>query len=467
MKKYIALLFLVTISEQFAQEIRQLNVGGNITVRMVDNSDQSINDDNMLIEYKSASLPKKDFIVSKQAAFASNVLKNFYENSNETNIIEAYNINSAWFERYFIPYIPLLREEYSDNSALEQQLINQINNLSDQDLKRLIKFADYLDINVLYKNARNSIVEKLKTYSAQPNKYDSFMGLPDTVEYPIIKEFLSPIATWHNRQTRDMATSGNMSGFSQSLQWLSDDSLYLSGARNGTVWHLSSNQIQPVYPTYGDQNLLNPTLSSNAQFQAIIDGNTIEIFDINNTLTQTLQGHTAQVNLFSFSPNSQLIASASEDKTIKIWDLEDGSLVRTLPSNTSDINALAWSPNGQLLAVALSNHTIEIWDLANGSLVQTLQGHATPVNAVAFSPNGTLLASASDDKIVKIWTVAENFSEALYYLDIPHAMLLYHAIIQPNSQLTINRQTEPEFAQLYDSFDEKIKTIVDRYIYCP
>ena len=60
-------------------------------------------------------------------------------------------------------------------------------------------------------------------------------------------------------------------------------------------------------------------------------------------------------------------------------------------------------PDGQLLASASHDHTVKLWEVASGREVRTLTGHSSNVLAVAFSPDGQLLASASDDNTVKLW----------------------------------------------------------------
>ena len=123
---------------------------------------------------------------------------------------------------------------------------------------------------------------------------------------------------------------------------------------------------------------------------------------------RTLSGHTACVESVAFSPDGKLLASASHDETVKLWNVAEGREVRTLSGHTNGVESVAFSPDGKLLASGSYDKTIKLWNVADGREVCTLSGHTEGVESVAFSPNGKLLASGSFDKTIKLWNVADG-----------------------------------------------------------
>ncbi len=120
-------------------------------------------------------------------------------------------------------------------------------------------------------------------------------------------------------------------------------------------------------------------------------------------LISTLEGHVDWVNSVVFSPDGKTLASASDDKTIKLWHRDTGKLISTLEGHGESVNSVVFSPDGKTLASASADKTIKLWHRDTGKLISTLEGHGESVNSVVFSPDGKTLASASADKTIKLW----------------------------------------------------------------
>ena len=145
---------------------------------------------------------------------------------------------------------------------------------------------------------------------------------------------------------------------------------------------------------------------------------TVKLWKQDGTLLNTLNGHSNSVNAVAFSPDGQtplnspykrgedqektfILASASDDNTVKLWK-QDGTWLNTLKGHKNEVWGVTFSPDGQTIASASRDKTVKLWK-RDGTLLSTLRGHSAGVKAVAFSPDGKIIATGSDDKTVKLW----------------------------------------------------------------
>jgi WD40 repeat protein len=123
---------------------------------------------------------------------------------------------------------------------------------------------------------------------------------------------------------------------------------------------------------------------------------------------QTLEGHSDRVNSVAFSHDSTRLASASDDRTVKIWDASSGACLQALEGHSDRVMSAAFSHDSTRLASASYDRTVKIWDASSGACLQALEGHSDRVMSVAFSHDSTRLASASADRTVKIWDASSG-----------------------------------------------------------
>lgn len=116
----------------------------------------------------------------------------------------------------------------------------------------------------------------------------------------------------------------------------------------------------------------------------------------------TLRGHTGPILSVAFH-RDVLLASGSQDKTVKIWNAITGDLLRTLSGHTDRVNCVVFA-NGNLLASGSSDTTIKLWDINTGELIRTMTGHYGRVEYLVFNGDN-ILASAclSDDTAIRMW----------------------------------------------------------------
>jgi small GTP-binding protein len=134
------------------------------------------------------------------------------------------------------------------------------------------------------------------------------------------------------------------------------------------------------------------------------DDKTVKLWEAQSgKLLRTLEGHRDAVGSLAFDPQGATLASGSYDATVKLWETLNGKLFRTLEGNQGSIYCVAFDPQGGTLASGSTDHTVKLWEARSGKLLRTLKGHQGPVMSVAFDPQGGMLASGSGDNTVKLW----------------------------------------------------------------
>jgi WD40 repeat protein len=125
-------------------------------------------------------------------------------------------------------------------------------------------------------------------------------------------------------------------------------------------------------------------------------------------LQQTISAHSDWVRCLSFTPEGSKLVSGSFDKTIKVWQLKDGTAIHTLTDHLKGVFALAVSPDGKLLASGSWDELIKLWNLETGTLLQNLSQHQASVRSLAISADSRTLISGSFDQTIKLWSLPDG-----------------------------------------------------------
>ena len=120
----------------------------------------------------------------------------------------------------------------------------------------------------------------------------------------------------------------------------------------------------------------------------------------------TLVGHSRGINDVSWSPQAPYIATASDDKTLRLWDANTAEALVEFRGHSNFVFCVRFNPQSNLLVSGSFDETVKLWDVRTGDCVSTLPAHSDPVTGVDLNRDGTCIVSGSHDGLLRIWDTA-------------------------------------------------------------
>lgn len=209
---------------------------------------------------------------------------------------------------------------------------------------------------------------------------------------------------------RLLQTLGDHQDTILAMAWSPDGKTIVAACKDGVIkhWRLDDRRLLLEEHNKHTGPVRSIAWATNTVLASASEDKTIVVWDVQTRRTMAqLNDHSAAVTCVAWSPGKELLASGSWDTTVVIWNMRERRRLRKLAHHTGMVNGLAWSPARQRLRLAScsEDHTIRIWDAVTGEQLLVLNGHAEAARAVAWSPDGRTLASCSDDKTIRLWNI--------------------------------------------------------------
>lgn len=185
---------------------------------------------------------------------------------------------------------------------------------------------------------------------------------------------------------------------------------------------------------------------------------TAKLWKPDGSLLMSFDGHLDRLARLAFHPSGKYLGTASFDKTWRLWDINTGKELLLQEGHSRSVYGVSFHPDGSLAASCGLDAYARVWDLRSGRLFFTLKGHVKPVLGVSFSPNGYLVATGSEDNFCRIWDLRKR--QMLYSIPA-HKSIISHVKFEPQEGFYLATSSYDTKAALWSARDYKpIKSLV-------
>ncbi|XP_076943798.1 uncharacterized protein LOC143614174 [Bidens hawaiensis] len=191
---------------------------------------------------------------------------------------------------------------------------------------------------------------------------------------------------------------------------------------------------------------------TNDQIATASADRTARLWDTQGTLLKTYTGHLDRLARVAFHPSGKYLGTTSFDKTWRLWDTETGDELLLQEGHSRSVYGLAFHPDDSLAASCGLDALARVWDLRSGRSILALEGHVKPVFGISFSPNGYHLATGGEDNTCRIWDLRKKRS--LYTIPA-HANLISDIKFEPQEGYFLVTASYDMTAKIWSSRDFK------------
>ncbi|XP_027175306.1 U4/U6 small nuclear ribonucleoprotein PRP4-like protein [Coffea eugenioides] len=184
---------------------------------------------------------------------------------------------------------------------------------------------------------------------------------------------------------------------------------------------------------------------------------TAKLWNKEGSLLNTYEGHLDRLARIAFHPSGKYLGTASFDKTWRLWNVETGEELLLQEGHSRSVYGISFQNDGSLAASCGLDALVRVWDLRSGRSILALEGHVKPVLGVSFSPNGYHLASGGEDNTCRIWDLRKR--KSLYVIPA-HSNLISQVKFEPQEGYFLVTGSYDTTAKVWSSRDFKpIKTL--------